>query len=36
MRGHKFQRVAREPRRYPQLSARLKRALGKPPPREEG
>jgi len=28
-------RAARELRRYPQLSARLKRALGKPPSREE-
>ena len=28
-------RAARELRRYPQLSARLKRALGKPPAREE-
>jgi hypothetical protein len=36
MRGHEFQRAARELRRYPALSARLKRALGKPPSREEG
>jgi hypothetical protein len=35
MRGHEFQRVARELRRYPQLAARLKRALGTPPTREE-
>jgi len=36
MRGHEFQRAARELRRYPQLAAPLKRALGKPPSREEG
>jgi hypothetical protein len=34
--GHKFQIAARELRRNLQLSTRLKRALRKPPSREEG